>query len=55
MGCNLLKIAIFTIIKLKTRQNRSLHHPIGKDEAIYKTFSFHMSVNIKIGTSVAQF
>ena len=53
----------------KTRQNRSLHHfitpppppPIGKGEAIYKTFSFHaihiwnhMSVNIKIGTSVAQ-
>ena len=46
----------------KTRQNRSLHHPIGKGEAIYKTFSFHaiqiwnhMSVNIKLGTSVAQF
>ena len=46
----------------KTRQNRSLHHPIGKGEAIYKTSSFHviqiwnhMSVNIKLGTSVAQF
>ena len=46
----------------KTRQNRSLHHHISKDEAIYITFSFHairiwnhISVNIKIGTSVAQF
>ena len=46
----------------KTGQNRSLHRPIGKGEAIYKTLSFHatqiwnhMSVNIKIGTSVAQF
>ena len=46
----------------KTRQNRSLHHHIGKGEAIYKTFSFHaiqiwshMSVNIKIGISDAQF
>ena len=45
----------------KTRQNRSLH-PIGKGEAIYNTFSCHaiqiwnhMSVNIKIGISVAQF
>ena len=46
----------------KTRQNQSLHHPIGKGEAIYKTFNFyaiqiwnHMFVNIKIGKSVAQF
>ena len=46
----------------KTRQCSSLHHPIGKGEAIYKTFSIyaiqswnHMSVKIKIDISCSIF
>ena len=57
IGLLFTKNCIFTIMKLGR-----IDPFIGKGEAIYKTFSFraiqlwnHKSINIKIGTTFAQF